>query len=140
MKNLHNNLQLMYFALQPSTTTLSANFLAEPQISTDEHVAFTGKFFHELRYGENPHQKAGIYATQRKAFWQCAFHRGKQISYNNFSNLDAAFFAAYEFIQPACAIVKHASPCASRLATNILDAYSKALRLRQTLAFGALSQ
>ncbi len=116
-----------------------ASFIDEQQIAIDEYAIFAGKSFHELRYGENPHQNAGIYAVHpKRLFGNAKFIGGKQISYNNFLDLDAAFFATREFEQPACAIVKHASPCGIAVGENTLEAYTKALDCDKLSAFGGI--
>ncbi|HEV2614246.1 MAG TPA: bifunctional phosphoribosylaminoimidazolecarboxamide formyltransferase/IMP cyclohydrolase [Gammaproteobacteria bacterium] len=89
----------------------------------------------ELRYGENPHQKAVFY---RNGFPELL--QGKALSYNNLVDTDAALQCVLEFPQnmPACAIIKHATPCGAALGTNLLEAYQKALLCDPQSAFGGI--
>jgi len=99
-----------------------------------------------LRYGENPHQEAAFYVpasaasdpSTRPGVITARQLQGKELSYNNISDIDAAFEAVAEFTEPACVIVKHANPCGVAQGTSLADAYSKALRCDPTSAFGGI--
>ncbi len=105
--------------------------------------AFAGTLAQTLRYGENPHQRAAFYvdgsgrpgvATARQ--WQ-----GKELSYNNINDTDAAFDLVAEFDPadgPACAIIKHANPCGVARGASLLDAYRAAYDCDRTSAFGGI--
>ncbi|MDP0562990.1 MAG: bifunctional phosphoribosylaminoimidazolecarboxamide formyltransferase/IMP cyclohydrolase [Candidatus Endonucleobacter sp. (ex Gigantidas childressi)] len=95
----------------------------------------------DMRYGENPHQKAAFYAEHTAASGTIAKaqqHQGKSLSYNNIADADAALECVKSFDQPACVIVKHANPCGVALGANILDAYSRAYMTDPTSAFGGI--
>jgi len=92
---------------------------------------------HELRYGENPHQQAAVYGNQ-ETFIDC-FH-GKQLSYNNYLDVDAALsiISAFDSNTPACAIIKHTIPCGVGIADNLTDAYKKAFSTDTVSPFGGI--
>jgi phosphoribosylaminoimidazolecarboxamide formyltransferase / IMP cyclohydrolase len=93
-----------------------------------------------LRYGENPHQVAAFYVdgTKRPGVATARQIQGKELSYNNINDTDAAFEAAAEFETPACVIVKHANPCGVALGKGLHDAYLKALACDPVSAFGGI--
>jgi phosphoribosylaminoimidazolecarboxamide formyltransferase / IMP cyclohydrolase len=93
-----------------------------------------------LRYGENPHQSAALYATghNRPGVATATQVQGKELSYNNLNDTDAAFELVAEFDSPAMAIIKHANPCGVALADNLADAYAMALRCDPVSAFGGI--
>jgi len=94
-----------------------------------------------LRYGENPQQVAAFYRDPSVAagllgnFQQL---QGKELSYNNIADADAAWDCVRSFDQPACVIVKHANPCGVAVANDVYGAYQKALRTDTTSAFGGI--
>jgi phosphoribosylaminoimidazolecarboxamide formyltransferase / IMP cyclohydrolase len=106
----------------------------------------SGEQQQSLRYGENPHQPAAWYRTGSKPTgWAAAVKlQGKELSYNNLVDLEAARQIIVEFPnQPAATIIKHNNPCGTALGHNLLDAYEKAYQADSTSAFGgivALSQ
>lgn len=91
----------------------------------------------ELRYGENPHQKAAVYGNQDD-FIDC-FH-GKQLSYNNFLDVDAALsiISTFPEKEPSCAIIKHTIPCGVGTAKSLKDAYEKAFATDTVSPFGGI--
>ncbi|MGB0630096.1 MAG: bifunctional phosphoribosylaminoimidazolecarboxamide formyltransferase/IMP cyclohydrolase [Alphaproteobacteria bacterium] len=93
-----------------------------------------------LRYGENPHQNAAFYATgdDRPGVATATQIQGKELSYNNLNDTDAAFELAAEFDTPAMAIIKHANPCGVALGDTLADAYAKALKCDPVSAFGGI--
>jgi len=93
-----------------------------------------------LRYGENPHQLAAFYATTdaRPGVATARQLQGKELSYNNLNDTDAAFELVAEFDRPAVAIIKHANPCGVAVAGDLLDAYRKALACDPVSAFGGI--
>lgn len=93
-----------------------------------------------LRYGENPHQNAAFYATgdNRPGVATATQIQGKELSYNNLNDTDAAFELAAEFATPAMAIIKHANPCGVALGDTLADAYAKALQCDPVSAFGGI--
>jgi phosphoribosylaminoimidazolecarboxamide formyltransferase/IMP cyclohydrolase len=94
-----------------------------------------------LRYGENPHQRAAFYRDERPPAGSMATFRqlqGKELSYNNIADGDAAWECVKAFDAPACVIVKHANPCGVAIAATTLDAYRKAFATDPTSAFGGI--
>ena len=105
--------------------------------------AFAGTLAQTLRYGENPHQRAAFYTdgTGRPGVATALQHQGKELSYNNINDTDAAFELVAEFdpaMGPACAIIKHANPCGVARGTTLLAAYKAAFACDQTSAFGGI--
>jgi phosphoribosylaminoimidazolecarboxamide formyltransferase/IMP cyclohydrolase len=95
----------------------------------------------ELRYGENPHQRAAFYTEKEPAeacIGTATQLHGKALSYNNIADTDAALECVKSFIEPACVIVKHANPCGVALADDIHAAYDRAYRTDPTSAFGGI--
>ncbi len=94
-----------------------------------------------LRYGENPHQAAAFYRDTAPAPGSLADYRqlqGKELSYNNIADADAAWECVKSLGEPACVIVKHANPCGAALAATAAEAYSKAYATDPTSAFGGI--
>ncbi|MGC2163552.1 MAG: bifunctional phosphoribosylaminoimidazolecarboxamide formyltransferase/IMP cyclohydrolase [Silvibacterium sp.] len=92
-----------------------------------------------LRYGENPHQRAALYADGSGAGIAGATQlQGKELSYNNLVDLDACWDLAQEFDAPGVAIIKHTNPCGAATGANILEAYQKALAADPVSAFGSV--
>ncbi|MDR0810059.1 MAG: bifunctional phosphoribosylaminoimidazolecarboxamide formyltransferase/IMP cyclohydrolase [Gemmobacter sp.] len=105
--------------------------------------AFSGQIAQTLRYGENPHQKAAFYTdgTMRPGVATAHQWQGKELSYNNINDTDAAFELVAEFdpVQgPACAIIKHANPCGVARGTTMAEAYTRAFDCDRTSAFGGI--
>jgi phosphoribosylaminoimidazolecarboxamide formyltransferase / IMP cyclohydrolase len=96
--------------------------------------------FADLRYGENPHQAASAYLVkgQGHGILQATQHQGKQLSYNNITDADAALACVQEFSAPACVIVKHANPCGAAVARTIDQAFTNAFNADPQAAFGGI--
>jgi len=95
----------------------------------------------DLRYGENPHQSAALYRDERLLPGSLVSYRqiqGKELSYNNIADADAAWECVKSFAEPACVIVKHANPCGAALGASLAEAYDKAFRTDPTSAFGGI--
>jgi len=95
----------------------------------------------DLRYGENPHQQAAFYRDLYPAPGSLVTARqlqGKELSYNNIADADAAWECVKSFEVPACVIVKHANPCGVAVGKDALEAYSKAFQTDPTSAFGGI--
>ncbi|MBP7453555.1 MAG: bifunctional phosphoribosylaminoimidazolecarboxamide formyltransferase/IMP cyclohydrolase [Ottowia sp.] len=95
----------------------------------------------DLRYGENPHQQAAFYRDLHPApgsLVSAVQLQGKELSYNNIADGDAAWECVKQFTQPACVIVKHANPCGVAVADGALAAYQKAFQTDPTSAFGGI--
>ena len=95
----------------------------------------------EMRYGENPHQKAAFYVEKNPQEVSIATARqlqGKELSYNNVADTDAALETVKSFAEPACVIVKHANPCGVAIGSNIKTAYDLAYATDPESAFGGI--
>ncbi len=110
--------------------------------STPTYRAIGGTIGEPLRYGENPHQTAAFYRTAdtRPGIATARQLQGKQLSYNNINDTDAAFELVAEFgaVHPAVAIIKHANPCGVATGGSLVEAYEKALRCDPVSAFGGI--
>jgi phosphoribosylaminoimidazolecarboxamide formyltransferase/IMP cyclohydrolase len=121
-----------------------SNWFAD-QLKTEapDFRAIGGRLIQSLRYGENPHQSAAFYATPEKRPGVATARQvqGKELSYNNINDTDAAYECVGEFDAArtaACVIVKHANPCGVAEGSSLLDAYRKALACDSTSAFGGI--
>ena len=95
----------------------------------------------DLRYGENPHQSAAFYRDPRPVAGGLASYRqvqGKELSYNNIADADAAWECVKQFDQPACVIVKHANPCGVAVGASLQAAYERAFATDPVSAFGGI--
>ncbi|MGR9170234.1 bifunctional phosphoribosylaminoimidazolecarboxamide formyltransferase/IMP cyclohydrolase [Rhizobium sp. KDH_Rht_773_N] len=121
-----------------------SNWFAEAlSIDTPRHRTIGGVLKEEMRYGENPHQKAAFYVTgeKRPGVSTAVLLQGKQLSYNNINDTDAAYELVAEFLpekSPACAIIKHANPCGVATGPTLLEAYKRALACDSVSAFGGI--
>lgn len=118
-------------------------FASALEIDHPKWVSVSGELSQTMRYGENPHQKAAFYTTgdQRKGVASATQVQGKELSYNNLNDTDAAIELVSEFdpsISPAVAIIKHANPCGVSTGSSLTDAYVKALRCDPVSAFGGI--
>ena len=91
-----------------------------------------------LRYGENPHQSAALYAAGETGIANARQLQGKELSYNNLVDLDAAWQLICEFDLPASAIIKHTNPCGCATAASLADSYKKAFAADPISAFGGV--
>jgi phosphoribosylaminoimidazolecarboxamide formyltransferase/IMP cyclohydrolase len=104
-------------------------------------ITLAGERVRDLRYGENPHQRAALFAFVDEPGGTIARApqlQGKELSYNNILDLDAAWAAANDFGEPACAIVKHAIPCGIAQAADLATAYTSAFDSDKVSAFGGV--
>lgn len=95
----------------------------------------------DMRYGENSHQNSAFYTEKNPAAGSISTSQqlqGKELSYNNIADTDAALECVKQFAEPACVIVKHANPCGVAIADNIGDAYNKAFATDTESAFGGI--
>ena len=118
-------------------------FARELETEAPEFRAFGGRLIQSLRYGENPHQTAAFYRTpdRRPGVATARQIQGKELSYNNINDTDAAYECIAEFDAArtaACVIVKHANPCGVAEGGDLLGAYRKALACDSTSAFGGI--
>lgn len=94
-----------------------------------------------LRYGENPHQKAALYLEPNAPLGSIARVRplgGKELSFNNYLDLEAARKVVFDFEEPCCAIIKHTNPCGVAVGETVVEAYERALACDPVSAFGAV--
>jgi phosphoribosylaminoimidazolecarboxamide formyltransferase/IMP cyclohydrolase len=122
---------------------ISAWFADRLNIAEPKWRTFGGTLASSLRYGENPHQSAAFYVSgDRRAGVATAEQlQGKELSYNNLNDTDAAYELVAEFAAseaPAVAIIKHANPCGVATGSSVVDAYLKALRCDPVSAFGGI--
>ena len=103
-------------------------------------ATFAGTLKQTLRYGENPHQQAALYVggQSRPGVASAEQVQGKELSFNNLNDTDAAFELAAEFSEPAVAIIKHANPCGVAIGKSLGEAYAKALACDPVSAFGGI--
>lgn len=138
---LRTQLAAKAFALTATYDSAIANWFAQRD-GEDFPVTltFAAPLKQKLRYGENPHQQAAFYA-RRDAGPGIATARqvqGKELSYNNINDTDAAFALVAEFKEPAVAIIKHANPCGVAVGKDMHEAYLKALACDRTSAYGGI--
>ena len=108
-----------------------------PGLPTKSSPVFSEKM--DLRYGENPHQRAAMYADGSGAGVAHARQvQGKELSYNNIVDLQAAWDLAQEFDEPVCAIIKHTNPCGTATGKTLAEAYLRALECDPVSAFGGV--
>jgi phosphoribosylaminoimidazolecarboxamide formyltransferase/IMP cyclohydrolase len=105
--------------------------------------SLSGRLAQTLRYGENPHQSAAFYTdgSARPGVATAVQHQGKELSYNNINDTDAAYELVAEFAPadgPACAIIKHANPCGVARGATLAEAYGRAFDCDRTSAFGGI--
>jgi phosphoribosylaminoimidazolecarboxamide formyltransferase/IMP cyclohydrolase len=105
-----------------------------------KRLAFAGTLAQTLRYGENPHQSAALYVSTppRPGVASARQVQGKELSYNNINDTDAAYEAVAEFAEPAIAIIKHANPCGVAVAATLAEAWAKAFACDTVSAFGGI--
>ncbi|RKZ73247.1 MAG: bifunctional phosphoribosylaminoimidazolecarboxamide formyltransferase/inosine monophosphate cyclohydrolase [Candidatus Parabeggiatoa sp. nov. 1] len=133
------------FAYTARYDSAIANYLGQQR--SEEHKNFPPTLslqyqkVQAMRYGENPHQKAAFYAEtnpQQVCVATAGQLQGKELSYNNVADTDAALECVKAFDEPTCVIVKHANPCGVAIGDNILTAYERAFKTDPTSAFGGI--
>ena len=131
------------FALEVFKMTSSYDQMIYSYLSQSKEDSFMPKnisinvsIMEELRYGENPHQKAGFYSNEGKFLWDQ--HQGKKLSYNNYADIETAYNIVNEFDDNACCIIKHANPCGFSKAKTSLLSYKKAVESDPTSYFGGI--
>ncbi|MFD6150953.1 bifunctional phosphoribosylaminoimidazolecarboxamide formyltransferase/IMP cyclohydrolase [Streptomyces sp. NPDC060243] len=120
-----------------------ASWFADDYAAADDSgfPDFTGATYtrsHVLRYGENPHQGAALYVDGTGGLAQAEQLHGKEMSYNNYTDTDAARRAAYDHAEPCVAIIKHANPCGIAIAGDVAEAHRKAHACDPLSAFGGV--
>jgi phosphoribosylaminoimidazolecarboxamide formyltransferase/IMP cyclohydrolase len=135
--------QIAYARTAAYDAAVSNWFAGQLEEKAPRRRAFAGHLRQSLRYGENPHQDAAFYATGEKRYGVSTATQlqGKELSYNNINDTDAAYELVAEFdpkVSAACAIIKHANPCGVALGANLVEAYKKALACDPISAFGGV--
>jgi len=138
---LRQTLAQQAFAHTASYDTAVASFLAREfgNETKPDSITITLTKDQDLRYGENSHQQAALYLSSDSSGVAAAIqHSGKQMSYNNFVDADAALRAAHDFQAPAVAIIKHANPCGIATGDDVAAAYQAAHETDPVSAFGGV--
>jgi phosphoribosylaminoimidazolecarboxamide formyltransferase/IMP cyclohydrolase len=141
--DLRRNLAAKAYARTALYDTAISNWFAGQLDATPDYRTVGGRLAQTLRYGENPHQTAAFYRTGENRPGVATAHQlqGKELSYNNLNDTDAAFELISEFDPehgPAVAIIKHANPCGVARGRTPLEAYRAALRCDPVSAFGGI--
>tara|TARA_R110002072_G_scaffold7161_11_gene39352 strand:+ start:872 stop:2458 length:1587 start_codon:yes stop_codon:yes gene_type:complete len=140
---LRQRLAQTAYARTAAYDTAVSTWMAEQVGETPRRRTFGGTLAQTLRYGENPHQQAAFYTdgSDRPGVATATQHQGKELSYNNINDTDAAFELVSEFAPgngPACAIIKHANPCGVATGATMIEAYTRAFDCDRTSAFGGI--
>ena len=118
---------------------VSSYLAADANDPLPDRLSWTIKKVHDLRYGENPHQRAALYRTSDKGgIANAAVVSGKEMSFNNYVDAEAAWQLVCDFEQTACAIIKHTNPAGVGLGHDPTEAYQKALSTDPVSAFGGI--
>ena len=118
---------------------IAAWFAAERRERFPARLAIAGELRQGLRYGENPHQQAAFYVTsERPGVATARLVQGKELSYNNLNDTDAAFECVADFAAPTVVIMKHANPCGVASAGGLAEAWDAALACDPVSAFGGI--
>jgi phosphoribosylaminoimidazolecarboxamide formyltransferase/IMP cyclohydrolase len=127
-------------AIASTLESIGSHFaLHTPDNLFPQNLRLTFRKVADLRYGENPHQKAAMYADGSGAGVAHARQlQGKELSYNNIVDLQAAWDLAQEFEEPVCAIIKHTNPCGTATGETLAEAYVRALECDPVSAFGGV--
>ena len=138
---LRRELAAKAYAMTAAYDAAIAQWMAREEGRTlPETYVIAGRMGQRLRYGENPHQAAAFYRTDepRPGVATATQLQGRELSYNNYSDADAAFELVAEFGEPAVAIVKHANPCGVAVGATLREAWEKALACDPVSAFGGV--
>jgi phosphoribosylaminoimidazolecarboxamide formyltransferase / IMP cyclohydrolase len=141
---LRRKLAQTAFARTAAYDAAVSNWLADAiEEKAPRRRALAGHLRQALRYGENPHQSAAFYTTGEKRFGVATAEQvqGRELSYNNINDTDAAYELVAEFApaqHAACAIIKHANPCGVALGRDLVEAYKKALACDPVSAYGGI--
>jgi phosphoribosylaminoimidazolecarboxamide formyltransferase / IMP cyclohydrolase len=129
-------------AIASTLGTITVNegaFRREPTVGAPAMLSLTLRKVRDLRYGENPHQAAAWYSGEpSRGLGQATVLQGKELSYTNLLDLDAAARIVLEFDEPAAAVIKHTNPCGAATGTDTADAYVHAREADPLAAFGGI--
>lgn len=134
-ENFRRELAAEAFSHTAKYDKLIADYFEHKLIGKNETFRVNLPLHSELRYGENPHQKAFLYGNFYENY---KFLHGKELSYNNIIDLVAADDLVNELDENACVIIKHTNPCGAAIGNNALDAYEKALSCDPVSSFGGI--
>ena len=129
------------YALTAAYDAAIASWFARDEgVAFPETLVVAAHLAEQTRYGENPHQAGALYRTDEKRPGVASARQvqGKELSYNNYGDTDAAFELVAEFGPPAVAIIKHANPCGAAVAASLREAWDKALACDPVSAFGGI--
>lgn len=136
---LRGRLAAKAFAYTSAYDALIASYLSARQDTREMPLLVHAPHAQTLRYGENPHQQGRLYHFDTSSGWGAVKrYQGKELSYNNIADSDAAWCCVSEFTQPACVIVKHANPCGVAQSQNLTDAFKRAFQADSESAFGGV--
>ena len=140
---LRQRLAQTAYARTAAYDTAVSTWMAEQVSETPRRRTFGGTLAQTVRYGENPPQHAAFYTdgSDRPGVATATQHQGKELSYNNINDTDAAFELVSEFAPEngsACAIIKHANPCGVATGSTMIEAYTRAFDCDRTSAFGGI--
>jgi phosphoribosylaminoimidazolecarboxamide formyltransferase/IMP cyclohydrolase len=113
-------------------------FVEQPAPAIPDRLSFDVGKLRDLRYGENPHQKAALFEGLSPSFEPWTILQGKELSYTNLLDLDAAARIVLEFTEPAAAVIKHTNPCGAATGASAADAYLRARDADSLAAFGGI--
>jgi phosphoribosylaminoimidazolecarboxamide formyltransferase/IMP cyclohydrolase len=128
------------FAHTSAYDAMIARYMNRTNVFTNE-LTFSYRKVADLRYGENPHQAAAYYGeslTRCASITQAEIIQGKQLSYNNIMDADAALRVVLEFDQPAATVIKHTNPCGTAIGEDITTAFTRAYEADSLSAFGGI--
>lgn len=133
-------LALEAFAHTAAYDTAVATWMSQVLVGeeTPRFLGHTYTLASPLRYGENPHQKAAVYTDGTGGLAGARQLGGKEMSYNNYQDTDAALRAAYDYTEPAVAVIKHANPCGVAIGADIAEAHAKAHACDPVSAYGGV--
>lgn len=140
-KNMRLKLALEAFSHTAAYDAMIASYLAGLTGDTFlDNMVVAGEKVYELRYGENPHQKACFYRTMTPgaSLADARQLNGKELSYNNIIDVQAAWSIVKEFAQSACVIIKHTNPCGTAVGETLEEAYAKAFAADPLSAYGGI--
>ena len=110
----------------------------KPQVPSPDRLRIEGRKLRDLRYGENPHQPAAWYSLEPAGLGAPAILQGKELSFTNLLDLDAAARIALEFTEPAAAVIKHTNPCGVATGATVAEAFVRAREADPLSAFGGI--
>ena len=135
--NIRRNYAMSVFSLTSKYEADIFNYFAQDNQNLSQDVSINLQKSLELRYGENPHQKAAFYLPLGSEVpW--VQHHGKVLSFNNYADMESAIAIALEFDQPACSIIKHANPCGFGIGVSLKEAYLRAVTTDPVSYFGGI--